>query len=504
MGKYLLGLDNGGTVTKGAIFDYNGNEIAVSSRKSNMLFPHAGFTEKNPEEFWDANINAIRDVIASAKVDPADITALAVTGYGNGMILLGEDGYPVYDCIVSTDSRAKDYVLNWYADGTYDEVYEISNQTIWPGQPVALLAWFRDNMPQVPDKAKWVMLCQDYIRYRLTGEVFAEITGYSGTNTVSLKTRQYDERLFRKFGIEKYIDRFPPLKDSSDICGYVTEEAAALTGLKAGTPVAGGLFDIHACHLASGVIDDKKLSIIAGTWSINEYVATSPVMDKDLFMNSISCLPGKYLASEGNPTSASNLDWFVQEMMAAEKAEFSARGENIYHHLDKVVDKIDVNESNVIFLPALFGSNSNPYAKGCLMNMESWHKRDHIVRAFYEGIVFSSRYNFEKLEKHIGTFPIGAIAGGPSRSRVWVQIFSDVMQMPLEVISSKELGALGAAICAGVGTGVFKSFEDAVKSMVRVSYICYPDKSKAEAYQRKYNEYKKVLKFSEALGGKPD
>lgn len=502
MGSYLLGLDNGGTVTKAAIYDYNGNEIAVSSKKTNMIFPHAGYTEKNPEEFWKANIDAIKDVISSAKINSAEITALAVTGYGNGMILLDEDGNPVYNCIVSTDSRAINYVLNWYNDGTYDETYEISNQTIWAGQPVALLAWFRDNLPEIPDKAKWVMLCQDYIRYCLTGEIFAEITGYSGTNTISLKTKKYDEGLFRKFGIEKYIDKFPPIKNSTDICGYITEEVAGLTGLKAGTPVAGGLFDIHACHLASGVIDDKKLSIIAGTWSINEYVATSPVKDKELFMNSISCLSDRYLASEGNPTSASNLDWFVNELMAKEKEEYSNRGENIYHYLDDIVEKIDVSESNIIFLPALFGSNSNPFAKGCFMNLENWHKREHILRAIYEGVVFSSRYNFEKLQKHIGNVPIGTIAGGPSRSRVWVQIFSDVMQMPLEVIESKELGALGAAMCAGVAAGVFVNIEEAVKTMVKVSYTCYPDEKKASAYNKKYAVYKNVLKYAEILGGK--
>jgi L-xylulokinase len=495
MDGYLLGLDNGGTVSKAALFDLNGKEIAVSSNKTEMIFPHPGFTERSVPDFWHSNVKAISAVIKKSGIDPALIKAVAATGYGNGIIMVDEWGEPTYNAIISTDSRAKEYIKKWNNDGTSQYAFERTASDIWAAQPVTLLAWFQDNMPEVLRKTKWVFMCKDYIRYKLTGQAFAEITDYSGTSAMNLHTKTFDKDLFKRFGIEDCYDFFPPVRMSSEICGYVTKEAALLTGLKEGTPVAGGLFDIHACCLSSGIIDGEKLCLVTGTWSINEYL--SDVMIDGVFMNSISCIPGYYLISEASPTSASNLEWFINELMPVEKEIADDKGESIYEKCNEMVERTQEQDSEIVFLPYLFGSNSSLNARACFLGLSSWHKREHVMRAIFEGIVFSSKHHVDNLMKHRSMPEIARISGGPSRSETWMQMFADTLQVPIEVVAGTELGALGAAICAGVAAGVFGNFSEAVDSMVKVSGIYYPDPLKREMYEKKYERYKKAVEITD-------
>jgi L-xylulokinase len=184
---YLLGIDNGGTVTKAALYDTTGTEIAVASVKTQMLFPCPGHTEKDMGELWAANAHVISEVMARGRVEARQIAGVAVTGHGNGMYLVDAQGEPVRNGINSADSRATAIVEKWYADGTCARVLPRTCQSIWPAQPAALLAWFRDNDPDALARTRWILMCKDYIRYRLTGEAWAELTDFSGTSLVNVR-----------------------------------------------------------------------------------------------------------------------------------------------------------------------------------------------------------------------------------------------------------------------------------------------------------------------------
>ncbi len=494
MGKYLIGIDNGGTMSKAALYDLSGKEIAVSGYKTKTTMPKPGFTERDMEEMWQANVKSIKDVIEISKVNPKDIVGIATTGHGNGMYLVDENGNPAYNGIISTDTRAKDYVEKWYNDNTFDKVLPKTMQSIWAGQPVALIAWFKDNDPEVLERTKWVFMCKDYIRYRLTNEPYAEITDMSGTNLMNVRDVKYDEELLKEFGIEEVMDKLPPLKYSSEICGYVTSEVAEETGLVEGTPVAGGLFDIDASAIATGLTEEEKLCMVAGTWSINEYISKKPIISKDLFMTSIYCMKGYWLTTEASPTSASNLEWFVTEFMKDKDSNA-----NVYEEANKLVSSISPEESNIIFLPFLYGTNVDADAKASFIGLNGWHTKAHLLRAIYEGVAFCHRAHIDKLLQHREEPKAIRIAGGAAKSEVWVQIFADVLQTPIEVTTSTELGALGAAICAGIATENFESYESASNSMVEVAYTCYPNKDNSEIYNKKYNLYKKAIEVLSPL-----
>ena len=395
--------------------------------------------------------------------------------------------------INSADSRAAAIVERWYADGTFARVLPKTCQSIWAAQPVALLAWLREHEPEVMARSRWIFMCKDYIRYRLTGEAWAEVTDFSGTSLMNVRTLSYDEQLLESFGLSSVMQKLPPLRGSAEICGKVTKEAAAATGLREGTPVAGGLFDIDSCALATGVTQPGQLCLIAGSWSINECISPAPVESPDLFMTSSYCMPGFWLITEGSATSASNLEWFIAELMGGEEKEARARGGSVYADCSAMVEKIPAAESDVVFLPFLFGSNVGPKASSCFFGLHGWHGKAHMVRAVFEGVVFSHKTHVDRLLPFCGAPRAVRISGGAAKSPVWVQMFADILNVPIEVTVCEELGALGAAMCAGIGVGLFSSYQDAVARMVRVARTVHPCAENVPVYQKKYQRYQRCV-----------
>jgi L-xylulokinase len=368
-------------------------------------------------------------------------------------------------------------------------------QSIWPGQPNTLLAWLKNHKPEIFNKIRWVFMCKDYVRFCLTGEPYAEITDMSGTSLMNVRDVKYDRELLQEFGIGDCEAMLPPLKYSAEICGYVTKDAAEKTGLKPGTPVAGGLFDIDACAIATGIVSEDQLCIVAGSWCNNQYISKTPVVSKSLFMTSLYCIPGHWLMLEGSATSASNLEWFVTEFFAEEQKHAITQGKSVYDLCNRLVASTSPEDAQIVFTPFLYGTNAGAdvKAKASFVGVTGWHTRAHVVRAVYEGIVFSHKSHIEKLLPFRAMPKAARIAGGTARSPIWLQIFADVLQISIEVTAGTELGTLGAAICAGVATQQFESFEHAVEKMVKISQTYIPDLEKKALYEKKYTTYRKII-----------
>lgn len=490
--KYLIGLDNGGTVTKAALYGTDGAEIAVAGFQVTPIMEKVGFVERDMTQLWQANARAIRAVLEKSSVDPRDILGVAVTGHGCGAYFVDGEGKPAANGIISTDTRAKDYVARWNADGTYDALLPLTMQIIWAGQTLPIVAWYKDNRPDVLERAQWVLSCKDYIRLCLTGEAYTELTDVSVANGINLNTIAYDDAIFEAFGISDYRRLFAPLKKCTDVCGVVSEKAARETGLVAGTPVAGGLCDVAACCIGTGVTSPDKMCMVAGTWSINEFLSTKPIASKQLFQTALYCMDDYWMILENSMTSASNLEWFVKHLMGEEKQAAQEAGGNVFHTADAMVDSISTEDCPIIFLPFLFGTNVNADAKACFLGISGLHTKAHMLRAVYEGVAFSHRTHMENLLR-FRERPSGIrISGGAARSRTWVQIFADVFQIPIEVSAGKELGTMGAAMCAGIASGAFGDFLQAVDVFSKVSYTCMPNPDMAKPYEGKFQLYQKL------------
>jgi L-xylulokinase len=490
--QYLLGLDNGSTVTKAALYNLSGDELAVSSVQVKPIMEKVGFVERDMDELWQANAKAIRDVIKAAGIDAADISGVAVTGHGCGAYFVDAEGRPVGNGILSTDTRAKAYVEQWNSNGTYETLLPKTMQIIWAGQILPIVAWHQAEKKDMLDSVKWVFPCKDYIRFCLTGEAYIELTDISVANGVNLNTIDYDAAIFEAFGIQNYQHIFAPLRKCTDICGTITKSAAKQTGLLEGTLVVGGLCDVAACCIGTGVTSPDKMCMVAGTWSINEFLSEKPIASKDLFQNALYCMDGYWMIMENSMTSAGNLEWFVKNFMSQEKAEAAKRGKSVYDVVNELVESIPPNECPVLFLPYLYGTNVNADAKACFFGISGLHTKAHMLRAIYEGVAFSHRAHMENLLRFRNAPSSIRISGGAARSKVWVQIFSDALQTQIEVSAVHELGTLGAAMCAGIGTGKLENFNQATALFSKVVYTSMPNPDNRQIYDAKYQHFKKL------------
>lgn len=493
--QYVMGIDNGGTVTKAAIYNMAGKVLSIASNNTKMITPKPFFTERDIPELWQSNIQVIKEALLKANIDAEDLVAISVTGHGNGLYLVDEQGQPVRNGIISTDNRAKEYVERWYQSPEFErDILPKTMQSIWAGQPVALLAWLQDNEPQALEKTRYIFMVKDLIRYYLTGEAYLELTDLSGTNLISVRDRDYDDEILEFWGGLSWKDKLSPIKLSTECCGYITEEVAKLTGLKAGTPVSGGVFDISASSLASGINQINKLAIVAGTWSINEYVTDKPVVDKNLFMTSIYPLDNRWQITEASPTSASNLEWFINNFMAADKQLEEIKGGSVYELCNQLVSSTTSDESHLMFFPFVFGSNTIPDATAGFVGVNSFHQRAHFLRAIYEGVAFSHLFHVERLHRiNPNLSNVIRVAGGITHSPIWLQIFADIFQCQLEIVDVKEHGTLGTAMTAAVMQGYFKNVFEASEMMVEVAKVIHPDINNKDIYAEKYALYKRML-----------
>ena len=498
MSKYFMGIDNGGTLCKAVIFNEKGLEMGSASGKLKMITPQSGYTERDMDELWSANSKVIKEAIKKSGIDAKEIKGVACSGHGKGLYLWGKDDKPCYNGIVSTDGRAYMYPEKWNQDGTADRVFEKTFQKILACQPVSLLCWLKDNEPEVISKIKWIFEVKDYIRFMLTSEAFAEVTDYSGSNMMNIRDKCFDVELLEEFGLGELFHALPPLKGSTDFCGGVSKKASEQTGLVEGTPVAGGMFDIDACAVAMDITNEDNIAVIAGTWSINEYISQKPVLNKTIMMNSLYCIDGYYLIEECSPTSAGNHSWFIDMFMGDEKAKAKEHEINIYEYCNKMADQVAPEEQNIIFLPYLFGSNYDSQAKLALIGLDSHHTKAHIIRAVMEGIVFCHMVHLEKLLANRETTKAVRLSGGAANSLIWAQIFADVFKLPIEIIETQELGALGCAMAAAVAAKEYKDLKEAAENMVNIKCRIEPNKTNIPIYEKKYELYKKV---SDALSG---
>lgn len=497
MPSYLLGIDNGSTMSKAAVFDMRGQEINVACRPVKTSRPHLGWSQRDMNEMWRETAVAIREAIQLSGINPQDIKAIGCTGHGNGIYLLDSDMKPVRPAINSDDSRGRDIAKKWKEEGLHEKVLEKTMQSIWPAQPNVLLRWLKENEPESYQRIQWMLMAKDYTRWKLTGVVSGEITDMTSLSLMDNQTGKFDEDLFRIWGIDEVFHAMPPLIQSTDVPGHITLEASKQTGLAEGTPVCGGAFDIDACSLASGMIDQSQCCMVSGTWGNHLSVTPYPVLSTSIFMCSRFVRDGWYLHLEGSPSSAGNLEWFIKQFLEPEHSH-EQDGNNIYDFCNRLYASSEP-ENSLFFLPFVYGSHTNANATGGLLGIEARHTRGDVIRAIYESVAFSHRWQLDRLLNQTNPSGDVRLTGGVTKNPVWVQLFADTFQKPILIPDGSELGALGAAIIASVAVGVYNSFKEACSSMTQCSRRYEPSKNRRAYLDKKYDRYVQLLQHLQPI-----
>jgi L-xylulokinase len=482
--SYFLGIDIGGTVIKSGLYDGRGREKAVASKTDAAIVLHVGWSERDMDAMWRTVCATVRAVLRDSGVDPAEVKGVSFSAHGKGLYAVNRSGRPVRNGIISSDNRALPLVRGWKADGTAERSYPYGTQQVWSGHPVSLLAWLKANEPDSYARTDRILMAHDWIRYKLTGAFGAEITNISGSNLYNVETGSYDPALFEMFGIPEMAGSTAPVIGSEESMAGVSRTAAEETGLKAGTPVFGGFFDVVSAAVCAGLADPRFINVVMGTWTIVTWTTDQIIPAQHPYIWGRYCIPGKLFVHEGSPTSAGNLEWFVRTFMSGV--------ENPYERCNAMVAGLEKGGTDIQFFPYLYSSNLGDDLMAGLYGLSSAHGLEHAVQAVYEGICFSQHVHLERIVALSGRDKVLRLTGGPARSKEWMQMVADISEMPVEVMDVKESGCLGAAIAAAVGSGLYPSFASAMEAMCPSGRMVEPDAKAAPRYREKYARYREL------------
>jgi len=485
----LLGIDNGLTVTKAVIFDIDGTQLSVARRRVPQSMPKARFVERDMEGLWRATAEAIREAIALSGRPAADIQAVAATAHGDGLYLLDEDKQPLGPGILSLDSRAGAIIDGWSQSKVFNEALVLTGQIPHVSAPSALLAWIKQHEPARFKRIRHVLGCKDWLRFCLTSTIGTDRTEAS-TSFSNVRTQTFSPDAMRLFGLEDVFEALPPMAHSADIAGYVTSAAATLTGLVAGTPVAFGLHDVTASALGIGGHVDQVISIVAGTYSINQVVSTDVRVDPRWFCrNAIDA--GRWNTMAISPASAANYDWFLDTLCRRDQAAAIESGGSIHETLAHEIDAALLRPSTILFHPYLFGSPHGNVASGSFLGLHGWHDRGDMLKAVLEGIAFNHRTHIDALRDGFA-FKEARLTGGASRNPTFAQMFSNILDMPVMVTSTDEAAAFGAALCAGAAVGLYASVHDDPRDLSTTGRRYQPDPVRSAEFSRRFSLYCRI------------
>jgi L-xylulokinase len=484
--ELLLGLDAGLTVTKAVVFRPDGTPLGTGQVGSQQRSPHEGWVEKDLDDLWVGAGQAIASALEAAGVAGGDIAAVGPTGHGDGLLLLDAEQRPVRPAILSLDGRAGAVQARLHRDGVAARALELVGEAPFAVEPPVLLVWIKEHEPDVYRRIGHVLFCKDWLKFRLTGRLTTDPTDASAGFT-DVHSQGYAPGALALFGLDELAGTLPEIVRSYEVAGEVTAEAAAATGLVAGTPVVSGLHDCDASAAGCGAVRPGQLTMIAGTFSINETISDGPVSDERLLCRNW-VEPGQWMTMANSAASATNLEWFVNRLAPLEAERAAAASSSPFAFAGDEVAATLGDPSRVVYLPFLYGSPRHPDATGAFVGLKGWHTRGHLLRAVFEGVAFNHRTHVDALRDHFEVREL-RLTGGGSRSAVWAQVFADVLGQPVSVTSSAEAGALGAALCAAVAAGLHPSVADGADRAVRVARTFDPDPRRQAELAEVYGRY---------------
>lgn len=479
MKRQLLGIDIGTSACKVAVFDEEGKVLAQANRPYRVYYPQSGWAEQNPEEWWEAICDAVREVLSEESVNAELIKGIGVDGQSWSAIPVDENGSVLHNTPIWMDTRARYLCERVKEEIGADEIFRVAGNDFLPSYVTPKLLWFKEERPEVFQKTSKFLQSNSYIVMKLTGEMSQEYSQCYGLHFFHMEKRTYDSALAEKMGLSPEL--MPKLYACDEIVGSVTKEAAEKTGLKAGTPVVAGGLDAACGALGAGVYrpgETQEQGGQAGGMSI----CTDRALSHKALILGTHVVPGLWLLQGGTVGGGGTLKWFRQELGSGLS----------FDELTAEAAKVSPGSDGVLFLPYMAGERSpiwNPDAKGVFYGLSFDKTRGHMIRAVLEGVAFSLEHNLRTAaETGICVDSLNAM-GGASNSVLWTQIKADVTGKTIRVPSSDTATTLGAAILAGVGCGLYGSYDEAVGRTIRITRVQEPNPQNKAVYDRAMERY---------------
>ncbi|MCC7491068.1 MAG: xylulokinase [Fimbriimonadaceae bacterium] len=504
----LLGIDVGTSGAKTMLLDSDRGAVVASALGEYPLHtPQPGWTEQDPADWWAAVSSTIRQVLQQAGVAATAVTGVGLSGQMHGSVFLDAAGEVIRPALLWNDQRTGPQCDAINAAAGELLVSEIRNPVL-TGFQAGKILWLRDVEPAHFARLRQVLLPKDYLRYKLTGEFATEVSDASGTALLNVPQRTWSTALLDR--LELPAEWFPRVVESPEVTGTVTAAAAAATGLAVGTPVVGGAGDCAAGAVGTGIVEPGLLWVSTGTSGVVFASADTPATDADLRTHTFChAVPGKWHIMGVMLSAGGSLRWYRDVLAGDETAVARLTGQDPYELITAAAATAPAGCEGLVFLPYLTGERTphpDPNARGAFLNLSLRHDQRHLARAVLEGVAFGLRDAVE-IMKASGV-PIREVraSGGGARSALWRQIQADVFGLPISTINIDEGAALGVALLAGVGTGVWPSVDAACAAIIRPISTTAPQTAATRVYEDVYQDLYRPLygrlreQFAQAAG----
>ncbi|PLS04741.1 FGGY-family carbohydrate kinase [Neobacillus cucumis] len=493
--NYLLGTDIGTSGTKTILMDTEGNLIAQDLQEYDVLTPKPLWAEQWPDVWLEATKTSIKNTVHKSGIAAENIRGIAISGlYGGSGIPLDEKMEPVRPCMIWMDRRAE-AETKWVLEHIGEEkLLEITHNGADPYYGYTKMLWMKNHEPDNWKKTKLFLPPNDYVIYRLTGEIAIDYSSAGNIGGIfDMNNRTWSKEMMDEMGIP--LSMMPEkIVESTDIVGGLTKEAAAELGLSEGMPVIASGIDCGAANIGLGVFESGIYAAAIGTSMCAALISDQPVKGKDLIV-----WPYLYDAKRlsyyfaGGATAGAIVKWFRQTMCQYELEVEKAGGKNAYNVLNEQAANIPVGSEGLIVLPYFMGERSPIWdsdAKGTIVGLSLAHTKAHIYRAFLEAVSFSLRDAMEATGENLGEYIL--LAGGVTKSTLWRQIFADVTGYPVVCPLHDVEANMGDVMLAGIGTGLL-SYEEVKKWQV-LDQKLMPNQENHSKYNDYYQVYKSIYK----------
>ncbi|MEA3345920.1 MAG: FGGY family carbohydrate kinase [Chloroflexota bacterium] len=484
MKQYLLGLDQGTTTCRAVLYDLEAHVLGEAYREVHPRHPHPTWAEVDPEDWWRATASVIREALEGARVDARQIVSIGLCALLHAAVPVDREGQPLARAMLWMDQRCQPQV-EWMIQEHGAEIEAVMGTGRRPSTTVTApkLRWWLENRPEIIRRTYKFLWPKDFIRYRLTGTMASDPTDAGGAFLLHPE-RRWATEIMNIIGVP--AEKLPPMLEPYKVAGQVTSQAAQETGLAEGTPVVAGCGDTLATLIGANANQPGRGCLYIGTaaWlnlgSFSRYFAPPQARSS-----------GQRRWSFGAAaTTGATVKWF-RDLVSGYPEGGGVRELLDYEPLFEEAATVEPGADGLIFLPHLMGERglNNPYAKGVLFGLTLAHGRHHLMRAILEGSAYFLRQLIER-----GGEPLEemVVVGGGAKSPLWRQIFADVTGV--RVISPRilETGALGAAILAGVGIGIYPDVAEAAERLVEIVSDHPPNPRWQERYEAMYRIYREL------------
>ncbi len=514
--KYVLAIDHGTSGVKTAIVSIHGEIVDFESEKTPVYFLPNGGAEQDPDDWWNALVKTSKRLINKNVVPASDIAAVCVSSTMSSTVAVDSDGHHLMNSLTWMDSRGAPYVRELMGGFPSISGYSLLNVLRWipktGGGPtlsgkddIAHVLLVKHEYPEVYQKTHMFLESKDYLNLRLTGEFAGSYDStilYWVTDIRNINNVHYDDKLINRLKIDK--NKLPPLKSSIDILGTVSKEVADELGLGPEVKVVMGAADHQAALVGSGAIRDFEGHLYIGTSSWVECVV--PFKKTDVFHSIASlpaAIPGKYQCINEQDIAGGVLPFLVDNIIYHKNPlRTDEPPPDIYKKLDEIAERVPPGSNKLIFTPWLNGERSpvdNTMLRAGLYNVSMTTNMDHIIRAFFEGVAYNTRWNLKYVERFIGRkMDTLNFIGGGALSNVWCQIFADVFDRTIrQVENPMQANARGAALIASVALG-YITFDD-IPQLIRYSNTYYPNPENRTMYDELFEEFLKIYNSNNAM-----